>query len=187
VNSNQKAILLLVVLLVIATSWFFRKQESAGETAAVAGHGPDAYADNVTIRVMDTAGKPVYRLRAGHIAWYPDSNRLTLTKPQLDVTRPDGVRWRLNADQGRTGRTADPIWLDGNVIIHRLASSSQNPLKIMTADVMVRPDARLALTQQAARVIGTGYQIEAQGLTADFGDNRLELRSRVRGRIDGQS
>lgn len=186
-NGNQKGILLLVVLLVVLTSWFFRNQESASETAASSARGPDAYADKVTIRVMNAAGRPAFRLHAEHIAWYQDSDRLTLAHPQVDVTRPDGARWQLNADEGRAGRAGEPIFLSGDVVIHRLESSSQNPLKIMTTDVTVRPDARLALTDQAARVIGTGYQFEAQGLTADFGDNRLELHSRVRGRIDGRS
>jgi len=185
VSNHQKAILLLVLLLVVATSWFFRRQDGISDMAAVTENGPDAYADAVTIRVMNTAGKPVYHMRAERMAWYPDADRLTLKHPQLDVTRPDGARWRLNAEQGRTGRAGDPIWLTGEVIIERLASALQNPLKIVTSDVMVKPDARMAETAQAARVDGTGYRFDTQGLTADFSANRLELHSQVRGNIDG--
>lgn len=186
-NYNQKVILLLVLLLVVATSWFFRKQESTGETAAITDSGPDAYADNVAIRVMDAAGRPAYQLHTEHLAWYPKSDQLALTRPQLDISHTDGTRWRVNAEHGRTGSAGDPVWLTGEVIIQRITSASQKPLKITTSDVTVRPDARLAQTQQAARVTGPGYRFEAQGLTADFGDNRLELHSQVRGSIDGNS
>jgi len=187
VNYNQKAILLLVLLLVVATSWFFRKQESIGETAAVTHSGPDAYADNVAIRVMDAAGRPAYHLRTEHLAWYPKSDQLSMTRPQLEVMHSDGTQWRLDAEHGRTGSAGDPVWLTGEVIIQRITSASQKPLKITTSDVTVRPDARQAQTQQAAQVTGPGYRFEAKGLTADFHDNRLELHSQVRGSIDGNS
>ena len=179
--------MLLVLLLVVATSWFSRRQETATDTTLVTERGPDAYADDVTIRVMNSAGQPAYHLRATHIAWYPDSDQLALHQPRLDVTRPDGTLWQLTAEQGRTGSAGDPVWLSGEVVIQRLASESQKPLKITTADVTVRPDARTAQTEQAARVDGANYRLEAQGLTADFGDNRLELHSQVRGKIDGSS
>ena len=186
-SNARTVILLLVALLVVATSWFSRQQGSPGDSAVFTERGPDAYADDVTIRVMDADGQPVYRLRAAHIAWYPDNDQLALRQPQLDVTRPDGARWQLTAEQGRTGRAGDPISLTGEVIIQRLASDSQNPLKITTSDVTVLADARMALTESAAQVSGPGYRFESQGLSADFSENRLELRSQVRGNIDGKS
>jgi lipopolysaccharide export system protein LptC len=185
VKNGQKVLLLLVLMLVAATSWFFRDQEGAGDTAAVTGGGPDAYADDVTIRVMNAAGRPVYHLRAEHMAWFPNGDQLTLRRPQLDVTRDDGTLWVLTAEQGRTGSASDPILLTGEVIIQRVASASQNPLKITTSDVTIKPDVRLAETGRPARIDGTGFRFETQGLTADFIDNRLELHSQVRGHIDG--
>ena len=179
--------LLLVLLLVVATSWFFRKQESTTQTAGIPDRGPDAYANSVSIRVMNAAGQPVYHLHAAHLAWYTGSDQLALRAPQLEVTRADGSHWQLNAEQGRAGSAGDAVWLSGEVIIHRLASDSQNSLRITTADVTVKPDARLAETQQPAQVEGTGFRFETRGLTADFSDNRLELHSQVRGQIDGAS
>jgi len=186
VSNARTAILLLVALLVVATSWFSRQQGSSFDLTVFTERGPDAYADDVSIRVMDVDGLPVYRLRAAHIAWYPDNDQLALRQPQLDMTRPDGARWQLTAEQGRTGRAGDPISLTGEVIIQRLASDSQKPLKITTTDVTVLADARMALTEHAAEVIGPGYHFESQGLSADFSENRLELRSQVRGNIDGK-
>lgn len=185
-STNQKVIV-LILLLVMASSWFFRKQEFTDNSVAITAGGPDAYADNVTIRVMDAAGNPVYHLRAAHIAWYQNSDQLALRQPQLDVTRPDGSLWQLNAEQGRTGSAGDPVSLSGEVIIQRLATTTQNLLKITTADVTVRPDARTAHTEQAARIESAGYHFETQGLTANFINNRLELHSQVRGHIDGSS
>jgi LPS export ABC transporter protein LptC len=187
VSNTGKAILLLVLLLVAATSWFSRQQDSTGGLTPVAGRGPDAYADDVTIQVMDASGQPVYHLRAAHVAWYPESDQLALRLPRLDVTRPDGTHWELTAENGLTGRAGDPMSLTGEVIIQRLASNSKKPLKITTADVTVMSDARVAMTERDARVDGPGYRFESRGLSADLNTSRLELRSRVKGRIDGRS
>jgi LPS export ABC transporter protein LptC len=187
VSNTRNAILLLVALLVAITSWFSRQQKSDDDATLATERGPDAYADDVTIRVMSPAGRPVYHLLAKHIAWFPQSEQLALRQPRLEVTRPDGTRWQITAEHGRTGRAGDPVTLTGEVIIHRLASNTQNPMEIRTADVTVLSDARMALTDHTARVTGPGYQFEAEGLTADFGQNRLELRSRVRGQLDGRS
>jgi LPS export ABC transporter protein LptC len=187
VSNTRNAILLLMALLVAVTSWFSRQQESADDAIPVTERGPDAYADDVTIRVMNPAGRPVYHLRATHIAWFSRSDQLALRQPRLEVTRPDGTHWQVTAEHGRSGRAGDPVSLTGDVIIQRFASDTQNQIEIRTADVTVMADARMALTEHAARVTGPGYQFEAEGLTADFGQNRLELRSRVRGQLDGRS
>lgn len=186
-SNVRRFMLLLVTLLVVATTWVSRRQDAGQEAAVITERGPDAYADDVTVSVMGATGQPAYRLRAEHVAWYPDSDQLALRLPRLDVTRPDGTRWELSAENGRTGRIGDPVSLIGTVTIQRLVSDTQKPLKITTADVTVMADARLALTEQPARVEGSGYQFESRGLTADFGENRLELRDQVRGRIDGRS
>lgn len=186
-SSVRKLILLLVAVLVIATTWLTRQQDAGDETAVRTDRGPDAYADDVRIQVMDTNGLPAYHLRAEHIAWYPDNDQLALQRPRLDVHRPDGAHWELRAEQGLTGRAGDPVSLTGTVIIQKVAANSGSALKITTADVTVMSDARLALTEAPALVEGAGYRFEATGLTADFRENRLELRSQVRGRIDAHS
>lgn len=181
-----KAILVLVGLLVVATGWLSRQQDSGEALLPVTDRGPDAYADEVTIRVMDENGQPVYHLRADHLAWYPESDQLELRQPVLDVARPDGTNWQLTAERGRTGRAGDPVDLLGQVTIDRLASASRKPLKITTSDVTVMADARQARTDRAARIEGPGYHIETQGLAADLDASKLELQSQVKGRIDGK-
>lgn len=186
-SRTRTLLLLLLLVTVVATTWLSRRQDVTRDLLPEEARGPDAWADDVTLQVLDGSGRPVYHLVAEHVAWYPDNDQLALRAPRLDVTRPDGTRWQLTAEHGRTGRAADPVLLAGNVTIQRLASPSQKPLKITTTDVTVLPDARMAMTEQDARIDGAGYVLDARGLAADLINNRLELRSQVRGHIDGRS
>jgi lipopolysaccharide export system protein LptC len=180
-------LLILLLVTVAATTWLARRQDVSRDLLPEAARGPDAWADDVSLRVLDTTGRPAYNLTAAHVAWYPGDDQLALRAPRLDVTRPDGTRWQLTAEHGRTSRARDPVSLIGIVTIQRLADSSQKPLTITTADVTVLPNARMAVTEAEARIDGQGYAIDTRGLTADLANNRLELRSQVRGRFDGRS
>lgn len=186
-SRTRTLLLILLLVTVAATTWFSHRQDTARDSLPGTARGPDAWADDVTLSVLDASGRPVYHLSATHVAWFPDSDELALDTPRLDVTRPDGTRWQLSAEHGRTGRAADPVHLTGEVIIHRLEEPSRKPLKITTTDVTVLPDARMAVTEQDARIDGPGYAFDARGLSADLTSNRLELRSQVRGHIDGRS
>jgi LPS export ABC transporter protein LptC len=171
-------------LLVIASSWFFREQERLPLPLAVQQPGPDAFAENIFLEIMDETGHPLYRLHAANMEYYPDEDRLQLHRPMLDVTRPDTPHWQISAEDGRTSASGEPVWLLGKVSIQRLASALYKPLRIQTKDVLVQPAAALAETEHAASITGSGFQLEAIGLDADFGNNRLKLHSRVTGRFD---
>lgn len=185
-NHKQLALAALLALLVIASSWFSREQERLTTPLVAQQPGPDAFAENINLEIMDRAGHPLYHLRAANMEYYQDEDRLQLTGPLLDVTRSNGTHWQLSAEGGRTDSSGDPVWLQGKVEIHRLASDSSKPLEILAEDLLVQPAAALAETDHAASITGNGYQLETVGLDADFGNNRLKLRSRVRGQLNDE-
>ena len=57
-------------------------------------------------------------------------------------------------------------------------------MNITTRDVLVKPETETAETDQAAVITSDQSVVETVGMHADFINNRVELRSRVRGRID---
>jgi lipopolysaccharide export system protein LptC len=55
---------------------------------------------------------------------------------------------------------------------------------VVTSDLEIKPQSDTAETTAAAVIQSGVYRIEGVGMLANFRKNRLELRSRVRGRID---
>jgi LPS export ABC transporter protein LptC len=187
VNRKQLAVAVMLALLVIASNWLFRQQDKLPLPLVAQQPGPDAFAEDIHIEVMDETGHPLYHLRAANMEYYPDEDRLQLQRPLLDITQLNGSNWQISAEDGRTSASGEPVWLLGKVSIQRLATDSYKSLQIMTEDVLIQPSAALAETDNAASITGSGYRLEAVGLGVDLRNNRLELRSRVRGQLNNAS
>ncbi len=186
-NRKQLAVAAVLALLVITSNWLFRQQDKLPLPLVAQQPGPDAFAEDIHLEIMDETGHPLYRLRAENMEYYPEEDRLQLQRPLLDVTQPNGSNWQVSAESGRTSASGEPVWLLGKVSIQRLATDSYQPLQIMTEDVLIQPSAALAETENAASIIGSSYRLEAVGLSVDLRNNRLELRSRVRGQLNDAS
>lgn len=186
-NRKQLAVTIVLVLLVFASNRLFRQQESRPVTTATGEPVPDAFAENVQLDIMNRDGKRIYQIHASTMEYFPDTDRLQFQQPRLELTRHSDSHWLLLAESGYTEQDGDPVWLQGKVTIQQLDAGSGVPLRIETSDVLVKPGARLAETAQAASITGNGYRLDTNGFSADFNNNRLELHSRVRGRLNGAS
>jgi len=183
VNGRQLAIALLLALL-LAVGWWYRPvPQQAGMD-----HGEperrQAYAETVSLQVMDAGGRPVYRLQAESMDYFADEDSLILQHPFLSMAHSDGSRWELRAEQGLTDTDGDTVRLLGEVAIQRLATRQHKPLKVHTRDVLVETASGLAATTAPASISGSGYRIEAVGMKADLKQHRLELGAQVRGSFD---
>ncbi|MDH3980452.1 MAG: LPS export ABC transporter periplasmic protein LptC [Gammaproteobacteria bacterium] len=186
-NRKQLAVAAILVLLVIASNWLFRQQDKLPLPFVAQQPGPDAFAENIHLEIMDKTGHPLYRLRAADMEYYPEDDRLQLQHPLLDITRANGANWQVSAESGHTSASGEPVWLLGKVNIQRLASDAYKSLQIVTEDLLIQPSAALAETENAASITGSGFRLEAVGLDADLGNNRLKLHSRVRGQLNDAS
>jgi LPS export ABC transporter protein LptC len=75
----------------------------------------------------------------------------------------------------------------GAVDIKRLPTATSSPVHIVTSDLQVKPEQELAETEQAATITSDQFRVEGIGITADFRNDTMELRSSVRGSYDGSS
>ena len=88
------------------------------------------------------------------------------------------------SERGRVADQGDTLWLLGRAVINRPALADQQAVNVVTSDVMVKPKADTAETSAAAVITSGRYRIEGVGMLANFRESRLDLHSRVRGRID---
>ena len=184
-NLKQFGVFVLLLLSVIGTGWFLDRQDSSQQQASVSATGPDSFVKDIDLAVMDEQGNLQYRVRAEHMTHFPHDDMLKLNRPDIDIVHTDGAVWHITAERGETTTAGDRLWLLGEVDIRRPESATGSAIRVITSDLLVKPEDELAETENAATITGDRYVINAIGLRADFRTSVLELLSRVRGTIEG--
>ena len=172
---------LLLLLLAVATGWFLQKPEIDSPASAARAQGPDMFADQIEVTVMNETGQAIYHITADELIHSPDTERFDLTRPFIELRRDAGDNWNITSERGQMTDNGDELWFLGKVDIHRQGGK---PLHIKTSDLLVKPDEELAETENKVSISAPQYKINATGLEADFGKGLLEFRSRVRGTIN---
>ncbi|NNJ95031.1 MAG: LPS export ABC transporter periplasmic protein LptC [Halobacteria archaeon] len=179
------AVTALVLCLFAGVVAVVNQQEYVPGDTSADSDGPDAFAEDMTLSVMNEDGRAVYRLTAGSMSHHAGTDLLELHDPLVNITRPDGSRWLITAARGEAATSGERVWLPGAVDLRRMADNRHGAMHISASDVVVWPGEKVAETTRKAVIITDSFRVEAVGLKADFLNNRLELRSRVRGRING--
>jgi lipopolysaccharide export system protein LptC len=169
---------------VIASGWLQFWQGTLTGRPALSRGGPDVFVDDMNLKLMSEKGRLRYHIKADRLDHYPHDDSAELTQPVLQVFSEDRPTWLVRSDRGKISSGHETIWLLGAVEIRRPATPTTRPLAIFTRDVLVKPDAQTAETVNTARIESDRFEVESTGLHADFMNDRLELKSRVRGRFD---
>ena len=186
-SSRQISLYGLLLLLLAGSGWFLFQQETRLQRETTSATGPDAFVKDLDLKVMNEQGQLIYRLKARHMTHYPHDKRFNLEKPDIKILQSNGDTWHIKSEHGEATEAADIIWLLGAVDIKRLATVNSSPLHIVTSDLLVKPEDEVAETDNEATITSDEFLINAVGMKADFSNDTLELRSRVRGRYDGTS
>ena len=174
----------LLLLLVAAVVVVVNQQEYIPGKPSARDTGRDAFVEDMTLSIMNGEGQTVYRMTAGSMTHHAGTDLLELHNPRVNITRPDGSHWRITAARGEAAANGDRVWLPGTVDLQRAAEGRHGAMHIAASDVLIRPGEKLAETERKAVITTDSFRVEAVGLKADFKTNRVELLSRVRGRID---
>jgi lipopolysaccharide export system protein LptC len=183
-NATQAATLGGLALGALLTGWLLHSQDNYTATTGISPHGPDIFAHGMHLDVMDDTGTLQYRLQADTMKHYPGDDRITLTQPVMEVLSEEQPRWHIESEHSELDDKGELVWLLGEVRIRRLETGESREVVIHTRDLAVRPDSRTADTEHRAVISSGQYTIEGVGMHADFTTDRLEIDSRVRGRID---
>ena len=181
-NTRQTLLFILLLMVIIGSGWFLDGRHGGLQDLSVSRGGPDAFVSGMLLNIMDESGRLRYRVTADTMVHYPGTDQLKLQRPLIDLEQHSGNTWHFRAEAGETTDSGDLIWLLGKVDIRR--SGDSGPLQVRTRDLLVRPEQSFASTDSAATIIVPGHRVDTIGLEADLEKNTLELRNRVRGRID---
>lgn len=183
---NTSYIVLLTVLLmsVLATGWLLLNQGAITPRPDTTADGPDLFVENMDLRVTGKDGRVHYHLQADTMQHIPRDDRFDLERPVFRTLQEERDQWQVRSNQGSVTADGDTVWLRDQVEIRRLAGPSGRQLDITTSELLVRPEEQTAATDQAVVIRSNAFRVESVGMDADFGNNRLNLRSRVRGTFD---
>jgi lipopolysaccharide export system protein LptC len=183
---NGKQIILFGGLLAAAmiTGWLVQDQGILTDQAPPSPRGPDLFVNGMDLKIIGEDGSVHYRVEARRLEHFPYDDHSDLTDPFMQVFSQQQVIWNARSERGRVADQGDTVWLLGRAVINRPELAGQRALNVVTSDLMVKPQADTAETTAAAVIQSGVYRIEGVGMLANFRENRLDLHSRVRGRID---
>jgi len=183
---NARQLLLFSALLTGAavSGWLLQGQDILADRPAPSPRGPDLFVNGMDVSILGEDGHVHYRVQASRLDHYPYDDHAELTNPSMEVFGDQQPVWNARSEHGRVADQGDTVWLLGRVEIHRPPQAGQRPLRVVTRDLLVKPQADTAETVAAAVIESGAYRIEGVGMLANIRENRLDLRSRVRGRVN---
>jgi lipopolysaccharide export system protein LptC len=143
---------------------------------------PDAYMEDFTTYIMGENGKLRHELSASYMANFSSDDRSEFISPEFIFYRSDESQWVMSAESGTSKDGSKEITLQGKVtILRKQLNAGDVKLKIVTSELLIRPDDSYAETDQLITITSGKHKLESKGFRAYFDDERVELLSRVRG------
>ena len=147
-------------------------------------HTPDYYIIDMVRHTMDKKGDLQSVLMADEVYHYADDNSTELARPRMEIYNDTAKPWQVVAERGTIKANADLVMLHGRVEIWRLDDEGEREFEVLTSELRVFPKVQYAETDNAATIRSLRSVTKSKGFRANFEHNRLELRERVRSRIE---
>ena len=181
---NPRAVTLLVVLTAAAlASWYLARGNRAVDT-------DDRPYDPVhrgyylkSARILGTGedGNLLYEIEAAH-AEQQAKDRIEFTEVRIRYSPEADVPWIVHADEA-TLREGEPrIALRGHVRAVGKSGDEQDT-EIRTQYLELDPERYVAETDERVQIRIGARSLTATGMLASLNDNKVELKSNVRGKI----
>lgn len=176
----------LLTLLLSAASFWLWQVLTRGEPPLpdARRHAPDYYLIDMVRHTMDRNGDLQNVLMADEVYHYPDDNSTELARPRMEIYNEEESPWQVVAERGSLKANTDLVVLHGRVEIWRLNDAGEREFEILTSELRVFPNVQYAETDNAATIKSFNSVTKTKGFRANFGHHRIELRERVRSRIE---
>ncbi len=180
--SLRATLVFLGLLAAAAGSWVISRGERPEETgeAIVPASSAGYYVREAVVRGSGDDGRFLYAIRAGAAAENPDSGTIELSDVAISYGAADEVPWQITADRGSVSDDLEAVTLSGNVVAESLGETRA---ALATDTLTVEPQRYRARTDARVTISVGERSISATGMLAFLDEDRIELRSNVRGRF----
>jgi len=155
--------------------------ESVARTAAQPLHDPGYSATQARLVQTGGDGHPLYTLDAVLIQQRPDSGLVEMEQPRLGFRDASGNQWTARAARGKLAQGSGVVQLDGDVHVAGLLPGTAEPTEITSEQLAFDTNAQVVTTEAPVRIVMSGRELEARGLTASLKERHVHLESAVHG------
>ncbi|MDH5622503.1 MAG: LPS export ABC transporter periplasmic protein LptC [Gammaproteobacteria bacterium] len=180
---NPRTIIFVGVLFAGAiASWYLARSHRSGDEGTppggVAYQG--YYLKQARILGTGESGTLLYEIDA-ELAEQQADNRIEFTDVRIRYSPQSSVPWVVNADQATIKNDDPKIALRGHVQI--VNSGGEDDTEIRTQYLELDPERFIADTDSRVQIRIGQRSLTATGMLASLHDDRIELKSNVRGKI----
>lgn len=178
-----------MVLLAILTagalgSWYLSRPRVSGEGAEPPYEAVDRGYYLKSARILGTgeSGDLLYEIEADRAEQMTDK-RIEFRNVHVRYSPESDVPWTVNADEATLQEDNPRIQLRGHVLATSNSSSAENETEIRTNYLELDPERFVAETDERVQIRFGARSLTATGMLASLNDDRIELKSNVRGKI----
>jgi len=182
---TPRTIALIVALSAAAfASWYLVQSNTLDEVLA----GPSEplhrgyYLKHARILGTGENGGLLYEIEAEHAEQRAD-DQVEFTEVRIRYAPDSDVPWIVNADEATLRDDISTIILRGHVQIVNHGSSAHNDTEIRTEYLELDPSEFIAETNARVQIRIGQRSLTATGMLASLHDDKIELKSNVRGKI----
>jgi len=180
---NPRAIIFIVVLFAGAiASWYLAGSHKSGDEGAPPGDATyqGYYLKQARILGTGESGSLLYEIDA-ELAEQQADNRIEFTDVRIRYSPQSSVPWVVNADKATIKNDDPKIALRGHVQI--INSGREDDTEIRTQYLELDPERFIADTDSRVQIRIGHRSLTATGMLASLYDDKIELKSNVRGKI----
>ena len=182
---SPRTITLLVVLTAAAlASWYLARSNPPADTDDLPYDTAHRGYYLKSARILGTGedGNLLYEIEAAH-AEQESKDRIEFTEVRIRYSPGAGVPWIVHADEATLREGAPRISLRGFVKILNSGETSDQDIEIRTQYLELDPERFIAETEERVQIRFGTRSVTATGMLASLNDDRIELKSNVRGKI----
>lgn len=171
--------LALMLSLALLTFYLERTVRDDESPAALRRHDPDYIVTNFTTTTYTGEGAVETVMSAQRMVHYPDDDTTELFAPRVVYAKPQQPRFSVRAERGELSRDGDEIFLYGDVVLVRDASSNRPEARMTTEFLHVLRDRSLVRTDRLVKIVEGGRSLEGRGMEYNNASRELVLRADV--------
>jgi len=182
---SPRTITLIVVLSAVAIgSWYLSRSNAPAYDSELPFDSVHRGYYLKQARILGTGedGSLLYEIEAEHAAQQADE-RIEFTDVRIRYSPDSAVPWIVNADEATLRDDNPVITLRGHVQIVNHGEANDNDTEIRTEYLELDPNEFIAETNERVQIRIGERSLTATGMLASLHDDKIELKSNVRGKI----
>ncbi len=182
--SPRQVALMAALTAAALGSWYLARQgqsESADDVPYEPAHR-GYYLKSARILGTGEKGNLLYEIEADHAEQQADKS-IEFTDVRIRYSPESDIPWTVSADAATLRESSPRIVLRGHVRATSNGTTPENETEIRTQYLELDPERFLAETDLRVQIRIGARSLTATGMLASLNDDRIELKSNVRGKI----